>query len=323
MMAQAYRNIRLAHVLQRRVRVLAPALARDAERAYILEILLRKHPEVSHVRAVPQIGSVAIHFDERRLPLERLLAVVDAVVGNLVSRPAAAPTPAAAETAAANDLPLQDCTVAVEGMTCASCALLIELSLARDPRVDSAQVNFAAGSATIKGRISRDDIYAGVARMGYEARPMDTLAQRRLLVEREREHTRLAWRRFAKAALHTVPVMALGMAMARHPVLKLIEFAFATPVLFGSGRQIFEKAWMLAKQREANMDTLVALGAGAAYVYSIPELFRRGSHHLYFEAAAGIVTFVLLGRYLEARARRRSGDWRDLEAHDLEAAARE
>ena len=242
------------------------------------------------------------------MPLERLLAVVDAVVGNLVNRPAAEPTPAAAETVAANDLPLQDCTVAVEGMTCASCALLIELSLARDPRVDSAQVNFAAGSATIKGRISREDIYAGVARMGYEARPMDTLAQRRLLVEREREHTRQAWRRFAKAALHTLPVMALGMAMARHPVLKLIEFAFATPVLFGSGRQIFEKAWMLAKQREANMDTLVALGAGAAYVYSIPELFRRGSHHLYFEAAAGIVTFVLLGRYLEEKAKGKASE---------------
>jgi Cu+-exporting ATPase len=303
----AYRNIRLAHALKRRVRVLAPALARDAERAYILEILLRKHPEVSHVRAVPRIGSVAIHFDERRLPRERLLAVVDAVVGNLVSRPAAA-APAPMPEASAPDLPLQECTVAVEGMTCASCALLIELSLARDPRVESARVNFAAGSATIKGRIARDDVYAGVARLGYEARPMDTLAQRRLLVEREREHTRQAWRRFAKAALHTVPVMALGMAMARHPLLKLIEFAFATPVLFGSGRQIFEKAWMLARQREANMDTLVALGAGAAYVYSIPELFRRGSHHVYFEAAAGIVTFVLLGRYLEEKAKGKASE---------------
>ncbi|MBS1173536.1 MAG: ATPase, type:Copper-translocating P-type ATPase:Heavy metal translocating P-type ATPase, partial [Proteobacteria bacterium] len=137
---------------------------------------------------------------------------------------------------------------------------------------------------------------------------MDTLAQRRLLVEREREHVRQAWRRFARAALHTLPVMALGMAMARHPLLKLIEFAFATPVLFGSGRQIFEKAWMLAKQREANMDTLVALGAGAAYAYSIPELFRRGSHHVYFEAAAGIVTFVLLGRYLEEKAKGKASE---------------
>jgi Cu+-exporting ATPase len=102
--------------------------------------------------------------------------------------------------------------------------------------------------------------------------------------------------------------MALGMAMARHPLLKFIEFAFATPVLFGSGRPIFEKAWMLAKQREANMDTLVALGAGAAYVYSIPEMFRRGSHHLYFEAAAGIVTFVLLGRYLEEKAKGKASE---------------
>lgn len=313
-MAQAYRNIRLAHALQRRVRIVAPALRGHAERAYILEILLRKHPEIRQVRAVAEIGSVAIHFDAQRLPRERLLAVADAVIGNLVRQPlqtARAPgsaSPAKSGDAAASDLPLMECTVAVEGMTCASCALLIELSLERDPRVESARVNFAAGSATIKGRISRDDVFAGVGRLGYEARPMDTLAQRKLLVQREREHVRQAWRRFAKAALHTLPVMALGMAMARHPLLKLIEFAFATPVLFGSGRQIFEKAWMLARQREANMDTLVALGAGAAYVYSIPELFRRGSHHVYFEAAAGIITFVLLGRFLEEKAKGKASE---------------
>ena len=307
-MASELRNLRVAHALERRVRVVAPSLKGQAERAYILEILLRKRPEIRHVRAVPEIGSVAIHFDAVRMPPERLLSVVDAVLGNLIAKPAAAPPAPSTPAPATNDQPPQECTVAIEGMTCASCALLIELSLARDPRVDSARVNFAAGSAMVKGRITRDDIYAGIARLGYEARPMDTLAQRRLLVEREREHVRQAWRRFARAALHTLPVMALGMAMARHPLLKLIEFAFATPVLFGSGRQIFEKAWMLAKQREANMDTLVALGAGAAYAYSIPELFRRGSHHVYFEAAAGIVTFVLLGRYLEEKAKGKASE---------------
>jgi Cu+-exporting ATPase len=290
------------------VRVVAPGLAGSSETSYILEILLRKRPGVRAVKSVPAIGSLAVHFDPAVLPASQLLRAIDLLIGSLLARPipkAAAAPPAAAPPDAA---PLQECTVAVEGMTCASCALLIELSLQRDARVESARVNFAAGSATIKGRMARDEVFAGIARLGYRARPMDTLAQRRLLVERERAHLRTAWRRFARAALLTAPVMALGMAMARHPLAKLIEFALATPVLFGAGRSIFEKAWLLAKQREANMDTLVALGAGAAYVYSIPELFRRGSHHVYFEAAAGIVAFVLLGRYLEEKAKGKASE---------------
>jgi Cu+-exporting ATPase len=295
----SYRHFGVAHALKRRVRLVSPALVRQPERAYILEILLRKRPEIHDVRAVPEIGSVAIRFDPARLPRERLLAVVDAVLANLASAPAAAkPTP----PAAANQAPLQQCSVAVEGMTCASCALLIELSLQRDPRVEEARVNFAAGSAVVRGRLGKDEVFGLVSRLGYTPRPMDTLAQRRAVVEREKAQLREAWRRFASAGLYTLPLMALGMAMPRSPLLRFLQLVLATPVLFGSGRPIFEKALMLARQRQANMDTLVALGAGAAYGYSVPALLT-GHRHLYFEAAAGIVSFVLLGRFLEETAR--------------------
>jgi Cu+-exporting ATPase len=89
--------------------------------------------------------------------------------------------------------------------------------------------------------------------------------------------------------------------------LRLVEFTLSTAVIFGPGSEIFRKAWMLAKQRSANMDTLIALGAGAAYLYSVPGLFRR-QHHVYFEAAATILAFVLFGRYLEEKARGRASE---------------
>jgi Cu+-exporting ATPase len=297
MSGEAQRNCRVVHRLTRRVRLLAPPLVRNAERCYILEILLRKRPEISEVRAVPEIGSLAIHYDPRRLPEQRLLAIVDGLLDNLIACPPARPA-----ASVADDTPLQECSLAIEGMSCASCALLIELSLRRDPRVQVANVNFAAQTALVRGTLGRDDVFALVGRLGYRAQPIDTLAQRRLLVEREKEQLARAKKRVIVAAALTAPVMLLGMAMHRSPTLRGLEFALATPVLFGPGREIFARAWRLAQQKSANMDSLIALGAGAAYLYSLPGLFRP-QHHVYFEAAAGIVGFVLLGRFLEERAK--------------------
>jgi Cu+-exporting ATPase len=276
---------------------------RQTERGYLLEILLRKHAAVKDVRVVAGIGSVTVHYDPVQLPEERLLAVVDAVIGNL----AEAPPPKPAAAAQAPDGPQVECSVAVEGMTCASCALLIEMHLKRDPQVANASVNFAAGTATVQGNLDREALSAHVARLGYVPRPMDTLAQRRLLVERERMRLAESKRRFLQAAWLTAPVMVTGMLMHRSPVLRLMELALSTVVVFGSGGDIFRKAWMLAKQREANMDTLIALGAGAAWIYSLPGVLRR-HHHVYFESAAGIVTFVLLGRFLEERAKGKASE---------------
>jgi Cu+-exporting ATPase len=296
-------HFRIAHRLPRRIRLVAPPLVRQTERGYLLEILLRKHAAVKDVRVVADIGSVTLHYDPAQLAEERLLAIVDAVIGNLAAAPP--PKPAAAVPLAEG--PVQECSVAVEGMTCASCALLIEMHLRRDPQVANASVNFAAGTATVQGSLDREALSARVARLGYVPRPMDTLAQRRLLVERERARLVESKRRFLQAAWLTAPVMVTGMLMHRSPTLRLVELALSTVVVFGSGGDIFRKAWMLAKQREANMDTLIALGAGAAWIYSLPGVLRR-HHHVYFESAAGIVSFVLLGRFLEERAKGRASE---------------
>ncbi|KAF0163937.1 MAG: Cu2+-exporting ATPase [Rhodocyclaceae bacterium] len=307
------KNFSIVHRLSRRIRLVAPALAKQPERCYILEILLRKHGAVKDVRSVPQIGSVTLHYDPAQASEERLLAVVDAVIGNIAVAPTLATvSPAPTSTAVPAtpllvDGPAQECNAAVEGMTCASCALLIEMKLQRDPRVDSAAVNFAAGTVTVKGHLPREELFASVKRLGYEARPMDTLAQRRLIVERERARLADAKKRLLQAALLTAPVMVSGMLMHRSPVLRLVEFGLSTAVVFGSGSEIFKKAWMLAKQREANMDTLIAMGAGAAWLYSIPGVARM-HHHVYFESAAAIVAFVLGGRYMEERAKGKASE---------------
>ena len=297
------KHCQVAHRLSRRLRLVAPSLVRQAERGYLLEILLRKHAAVKDVRVVADIGSVTLHYDPAQLPETRLLAIVEAVIGNL----AEAPPPRPAAPATVPDGPQVECSVAVEGMTCASCAMLIEMHLKRDPQVAKASVNFAAGTATVQGQLTREALSARVARLGYVPRPMDTLAQRRLIVEREHARLALAKQRFAQAAWLTAPVMVTGMLMHRSPTLRLVELALSTIVVFGSGGDIFRKAWMLAKQREANMDSLISLGAGAAWIYSLPGILRR-HHHVYFESAAGIVTFVLLGRYLEERAKGKASE---------------
>ncbi len=305
------KHVRVAHRLPRRLRLLAPALEKQPERCYILEILLRKHGAVKHVKSVPRIGSVTIHFDPVTLPEERLLAVVDAVIGNIASAPARSASNAGADLADGMTVdpaqPVVECNAAVEGMTCASCALLIEMSLQRDPRIDAATVNFAAGTVTVKGRLSRDTLFASIKGLGYEARPMDTLAQRRLLVEREKARLEEAKKRLLHSALLTAPVMVSGMLMHRSPALRLLELGLSSAVLFGPGREIFRKAWALAQRREANMDTLIAMGAGAAWAYSLPGALRP-HHHVYFESAATIVAFVLGGRYMEERAKGKASE---------------
>lgn len=302
-------RIRVVHRLPRRIRLIAAPLVRNAEKGYLLEILLRKHAAIENVRVVADIGSVTIQYDPAKLPEPRLLALCDAVIGNLAAAPnktAVAPAPTSVQPFVA-DGPSQECLAAVEGMTCASCAALIELSLKRDPRVENVAVNYAAETVTVRGHLSKDELFATVGKLGYQARPMDTLAQRRLLVEREKARLETAKKKLLLAAALTAPVMVSGMLMHRSPWLRVMELALSTWVVAGPGSDIFKKAWALAQQREANMDSLIAMGAGAAYLYSIPGVLRM-EHHVYFESAAAIIAFVLGGRYMEERAKGKASE---------------
>ncbi len=298
-----FKNFRVKHSLTNRLRIVAPVLRGDAERGYIFEILLKKRPEIKQVRSVFAIGSVAIIYDAVKLPEKNLLIMLDAVLGNIAQKNRHAKKQAKKEFTGK----LQEVDLAVEGMSCASCALLIEMVLNRDERVKNASVNFATETVSVRGLLGKAEVVAKIESLGYGAMPVDTLSQRKKLIEKERYRIDSARRRFVRAGLLTIPVVGVAMSMARSPWLHAFQFGLTSLVVFGPGRGFFSKALRLAKQGAANMDTLIALGVGAAYGYSLPALLR-GAGHIYFEAAAAIITFVLLGRYLEERARGQAGE---------------
>ena len=298
----APKNFQLVHQLKRRIRIVSPILKNDQERSYILEILLKKRPEIKKIRSVYALGSVVIEFDPSSLPKKNLLILLDAVLGNIARKQADQHQ----QQQQVFDGPAQDVDLAVEGMTCASCALLIEMVLRRDPRIKQASVNFGTSTLTVQGRLSKDQVSAKVATLGYKTYAMDTLSQRKSLIDKEQQRIVTAKRRVIWAGLLSFPVVIVGMSMPTSRWLHWLQFALTTPVVFWSGGTFFAKAWRLAIQRTANMDTLIALGVGSAYGYSLPAMLRR-SGHIYFEAGAAIITFVLLGRFLEERAKGQAG----------------
>ncbi|MCK9396133.1 MAG: heavy metal translocating P-type ATPase [Methylobacter sp.] len=298
-----YKNFRLVHQLKRRIRIIAPVLKNDQERGYIFEILLKKRPEIKRVRSTFALGSVVIEFDPGHLPKNNLLILLDAVLGNLAHKQGIA----GQQKKAGFSGPAQEIDLAVEGMTCASCALLMEMVLKRDPKIKRASVNFGTETLTVYGQLSKDDVCAKIESLGYKAYSMDTLGQRRKMIEKEQLRIDSARRRFFWSAVLSAPVIGIAMTMTNSRWLHWLQFLLSTPVVFGSGKPFFVKALRLAKHRAANMDSLIALGVGSAYLYSLPAFFRRKGH-IYFEAAAAIITFVLLGRYLEESAKGKAGE---------------
>jgi len=299
----SYNNFSLVHQLKRRVRIVSPVLKKDVERCYILEILLKKRPEIKRIRSVFSLGSVVIDFDPSHLPKKNLLILLDAVLGNIAQKERETRNKKQKQF----DGPINEVDMAVAGMTCASCALLIEMLLSRDPKVKSANVNFATETVTVFGLLDKQQVSDKIASLGYEAMPMDTLSQRKNLVIKEHQRIELAKQRFLWSSVLSAPVIAVAMSMNQSRWSHWFQLILTTPVVFGAGKQFFIKAWRLAKQKSANMDTLIALGVGSAYGYSLPVLLRRKGH-MYFEAASAIITFVLLGRYLEERARGKAGE---------------
>jgi Cu+-exporting ATPase len=180
----------------------------------------------------------------------------------------------------------------VSGMTCAACARTIERTLANTAGVERARVNLATSTATIEyqpSRVQVADFIAAIEDLGYGVPKTDAAEpayRRRLLV----------------AAIFAAPVVALGMSH-RWPWLQL---ALTLPVVFYCGTPFYVAAWRALRHLSANMNSLIALGTGAAFLYSLWETLR-GGHEVYYEAAAVIIALVLLGRTLEARARSQAG----------------
>jgi Cu+-exporting ATPase len=198
-------------------------------------------------------------------------------------------------------------TLAISGMTCASCAARVEKALAATPGVGAAFVNLATGLATVEGSASPESLVAVVEAAGYRA---TVRAQEQVAPADGTAAAREERDRFLASALFTLPLLVLSMGFmeARERWMDLAEFLLATPVMFIGAAPIFRRAALTLWHRSANMDTLIALGSGAAYAYSAVLYFTAPGHDLYFESAAAIITLILLGRWIEARAKHGAGE---------------
>ncbi len=220
----------------------------------------------------------------------------------------------------------------VIGMTCAACVRRVEKAIRLVAGVHEAQVNLVTHRATVTfdgDTTSVDAIAAAVEKAGYtpvrdEASTVTSSSGDRADASEEaedREHRSMR-RGFIVGAALTAPLLVVAMshglvAWTETTFGRWLQFALATPVVFGPGSRFFRLAWSAAKHRAADMNTLIAIGTAAAWIYSTvalvaPGLFPHASHglvpHLYFEAAAAVLTFVLLGKTLETRARKRLSD---------------
>ena len=296
---------KVVHALNRRVRIVSPILLKDPERSCVLEILLQKRDGIEKVSTVPDIASVVIYFDPKKLPKATLFTLLDALLANLGKRKPAATLSHSSQlvpTEGDISLPEKEFNLIVDGMTCVSCALLIEMLLKRDPRISSANVNYASETATVIGRVSKETLCTLIDNMGYKAHSLDSLSQRQIMIVREKKRLITARRRAVLAAVLSVPVMLIGIAAPASRYWHWAQHLLATPIVLWAGWPFFEKAIKLAQQRATNMDSLIALGVGSSYGYSMVSLLA-GKRGLYFDSATGIITFVLIGRYLEEKAK--------------------
>lgn len=232
-------------------------------------------------------------------------------------------SPSEALTAATPELPAADDIddsqqLLINGMSCASCVSRVQNALQAVPGVAQARVNLAERTALVMGSASAADLVQAVEKAGYGAEAIEDDAERR---ERQQETAIATMKRFRwqaiVALLVGIPVMVWGMmgdnmmVTADNRTLWLVIGLITLAVMVFAGGHFYTSAWKSLKNRTATMDTLVALGTGAAWLYSMsvnvwPQWFPMEARHLYYEASAMIIGLINLGHMLEARARQRS-----------------
>ncbi|EJY3792029.1 copper-translocating P-type ATPase [Staphylococcus pseudintermedius] len=215
----------------------------------------------------------------------------------------------------------QEETFKITGMTCAACSARIERVLQREAGIDQINVNLVMENGTVKydpSQISIEDIYERVAKIGYEAFPMETKDE---TAKRKSDELK---RQKGKFIISLILALPLLYTMFGHfsflgfiPVPELLmngwfQFILATPIQFVLGWQFYVGAYKSLKSKSANMDVLVAMGTSAAYFYSLylmlTHLGHSGHVPLYFETSAVLITLILLGKYFEMRAKGHASD---------------
>jgi Cu+-exporting ATPase len=218
----------------------------------------------------------------------------------------------------------------IEGMTCAACVRRVERALVKVPGVSEANVNLATERATVhiaEGAVADADLIAAIQGAGYGATPVreeQADAEEVPIADASEELDARRDARIADLMRRSLVSLGIGIVMM---ILMYVDTPIAMPTLspflliagtlvqFWAGREFYSAAWSAARHRSTNMNTLVAVGTSVAYGYSAfvvlwPHLATRWNlpHHLYFESAVVIIALVLMGRWLEARARKATGD---------------
>jgi len=215
------------------------------------------------------------------------------------------------------DVPMEKTTLPIEGMTCASCVARVEKALSSVPGVLSSGVNLATKSASVEyvpGVTGREALRAAVKDAGYTVpegkADEDPLARQERM---QRDEERSLWTRLRLGIVLGIPVFLL--AHLWRDAGAYLQMLLTTPIQFYVGSNFYRGAFRAARHGTTDMNTLVALGTTVAYAYSViatffPGIFSvRGTPaHVYFETSAAIIVLILLGRYLEARARGKTSE---------------
>ncbi len=267
------------------------------------------------LQAVPGVRDASVNLATERADISASGALPLAAIATAVK-------------AAGYEVATETVDFAIEDMTCASCVGRVEKALASVPGTISAAANLATETARVErfvGTASNASLKRAIERAGYRAR----LLQPALAVGGQNCQNRTAeaeelTRSFTLAFVLTLPVLVLSMGAEFWPWLdhvlmqtlgiegvRIVEGLLTSLVLFGPGLQFFRKGIPALFRGAPDMNALVAIGTGAAWTYSLvatltPQAFPAGTDHVYFEAAAVIVTLILLGRTLEARAKGRA-----------------
>ena len=210
----------------------------------------------------------------------------------------------------------------VTNLSCASCALQVEKTLLQQNGVVSASVNYANHMATVEYQPEQVDaihLKTAVQAAGYDLMVFpkeDDAAQspEEMLAATQQQYFLSLRKKVAGALILAIPLAIIGMFFMDWSYANYVMWLLSTPMIFYFGRQFFSGAWKQFKHRSANMDTLVAISTGTAYVFSVfntlfPDFWhRRGIHpHVYFEAAGVVIAFILLGKLLEEKAKNNTG----------------
>ncbi len=213
--------------------------------------------------------------------------------------------------------------IQVEGMTCANCVGRIERALKKTQGVEEARVNLVTGQASVKFKseiVQLPALYQSIEKAGYKASAPGLDPK----VAMQKEYLALK-EDFQIALFFSLPLLVIAMLPMLHPSFmawqmhlqpsmafwQFLQLALATPVLFWPGKRFFRSGWRAYVDLSPNMNSLVMTGTGAAYGYSLlvtllPQLFPIEARHVYYEAAAVVITLILLGKMLEAKSKGRS-----------------